>query len=240
MAVETMRRKATFATITAAAGDRNLPAMVISTINPDRVGDRVIPEGLDASAFLKNPALMFGHAYHDLPVGTVTSIAVEPGKHIRASWRWLENDAFADRVKNAWDQGVLRAASIGFRPLRTKPNSTGGADVLAWELLELSLVAIPANAECVRTLKSLGLYDDRDPIVARLINDTDDDPMVKFDPDDLRDALRRILPEVVKAAVRREAERTLKRVIAQARGQVLDGAELAGIGEPTKARGVRR
>jgi HK97 family phage prohead protease len=150
-------------TITASASDEGLPSCVISTINPDRDADRVIPEGMDASNFLKAPTLMWSHGgpnrYASLPIGTVTSLSVTPGQDIKATWRWLENDPFADRVKNAWNQGAVRGTSIGFRPIKSAPNGKG-VDFETWELLELSICPIPANPEAVRTLKSLGLMDE--------------------------------------------------------------------------------
>jgi HK97 family phage prohead protease len=92
-----------------------------------------------------------------LPIGTVTQLTVEPSRGLRARWRWLAGDEFADRVKNAWDQGIIRAASIGFMPLESTPNTSHGRDHRRWELMEISLVAIPANAEATRQLKALGL-----------------------------------------------------------------------------------
>ena len=150
-------------TVTASPSDKGLPSCVISTINADRDKDHVIPEGMDATAFMRAPVLMWSHGgsdrYAALPIGTVTSLNVTPGQGITAEWRWLENDPMANRVRNAWDQGIVRGTSIGFRPTKMEPNAEGGVDHLAWELLELSVCPIPANPEAVRTLKALGLMD---------------------------------------------------------------------------------
>jgi hypothetical protein len=65
----------------------------------------------------------------------------------------------ADRVKNAWQQGVLNATSVGFIPKETEPMPGGrGYQFVKSELLEFSIVAVPANAEAVRQLKGLGLW----------------------------------------------------------------------------------
>jgi hypothetical protein len=98
------------------------------------------------------------HDYRSIPIGTATAINVTRDG-IRARWRWLAGDEFADRVKNAWEQGVIRAASIGFKPLESVRNEEGGYDHLRWELLEFSLVTIGANQDAVRQLKGLGLAD---------------------------------------------------------------------------------
>lgn len=169
-------------TVTASPSDKGLPSCVISTIHADRDKDHVIPEGMDATNFLKAPVLMWSHGgsdrYAALPIGTVTALNVTPGQGITAEWRWLENDPMADRVRNAWEQGVVRGTSIGFRPTKMEPNAEGGVDHLAWELLELSVCPIPANPEAVRTLKTLGLMDDPaepEPIAA---SDSDTAPTI--------------------------------------------------------------
>ena len=155
--------KYAFATVTASADDANLPSCTITTINTDREGDRVVPEGGDFTNFLKSPVLMWAHGgserYGALPIGTVTSLDVQPGQGVKATWKWLEGDPFADRIRNAWDQGVVRASSIGFQSVQATPNGKG-FDHERWELIELSLCAVPMNPEAVRTLKNLGLMDE--------------------------------------------------------------------------------
>jgi HK97 family phage prohead protease len=144
-------------------------AMMVSTSSPDREGDRVLAEGVDLTNFQKNSPLLWAHDARSLPIGAVTSVEVL-GHGLRAAWRWLRGDPFADRVARAWDQGVVRAASIGFAPRTSEPNAWGGRDFTSWELYEVSLVPIGANAEAVRALKALKLWsddDDRDPAVAR-------------------------------------------------------------------------
>ena len=140
-----------------------LATCMISTVNPDREGDRVMPEGGEFGNFLKSPVLMWAHGgsdgYASVPIGSVTGLEVIPGQGVKAEWKWLEGDPFADRIKNAWQQGVVRATSIGFKPITSLKNGTGN-DIEKWELLELSLCAIPMNPEAVRSLKALGLIDE--------------------------------------------------------------------------------
>jgi HK97 family phage prohead protease len=156
--MKTVEQRQWMSTVTAGAGSGTSTEMVVSTASPDRMGDVIRPEGARVANFLKNPVLMFGHNYAALPVGTVQAIEVMPGSGLKMQFRWLEGDEVADRVRNAWDQGVLRAASIGFQPLHAVPNRSGvGLTFTEWELLEVSLVPVPANPEAVRTLKALGL-----------------------------------------------------------------------------------
>src|SRR5688572_13265949 len=101
---------ATVATVTA-KGDE--PEITITTVALDRDNDEIVPEGGDFTAYQKNPVVGFGHFRNEsIPVGVTTSINVVAGRGIRARWRWLEGDPFAARVRNAFEQGVIRAASI--------------------------------------------------------------------------------------------------------------------------------
>jgi len=150
-------KRATFVTVAGRAAPGAADAeMIISTRDLDRESDELMPEGCDSRNYQRNPVVLFGHSHFDVPIGTCTALTVE-GNGIRAAWRWLQNDPFADRVRNAYDQGVLRAASVGFRPLAYEPNQHGGLTFTRWELLEFSLVPVPANPQAVRTLKRLGL-----------------------------------------------------------------------------------
>lgn len=144
------------------------PRMTITTPVSDREGDRVVPEGGDFKNFLKNPVLCYVHDYKQIPIGRVTSLEVQPGKGIDATWKWLENDELADRVKNAWDQGCLNASSIGFIPVESTPNGKG-SDITAWEMLELTLCPIPMNPTAVRAMKSLGFFEKPDAAVKKTL-----------------------------------------------------------------------
>jgi HK97 family phage prohead protease len=131
-------------------------AATISTDSVDREHDVVLPSGGRLANYRKNPVVLYGHNHFDVPVGRAISIDVEP-TGLRAVWRWLQDDPFAVRVKNAWDQDVLNAVSIGFRPLKWEPNEHGGYTYTEWELLEFSIVPVPANQDAVRALKRFGL-----------------------------------------------------------------------------------
>lgn len=158
------------------AGEPGDESILITTSAVDHYGDRVFPAGANLGAYLKNPVILWAHdSYGDtasagIPIGTTRSLEIVPNLGIRASGiDWLEGDEFAGRVRNAWDQGKIRAASIGFMVDEDgwDENEYGGYDITAWTLLEWSLVPVPANPEAVRArsmLKSLGL--DRAPAEA--------------------------------------------------------------------------
>jgi HK97 family phage prohead protease len=186
-----MTKHTILATVTAERAKGDEPTIVISTSAVDRENDEVLAEGGDFAAYKRNPTVLWGHDYSSLPIGTTTSLEIVPGRGIRARWRWLEGDDFAARVRNAFEQGCVRAASIGFRPVESERNERGGRRFTRWELLEWSLVPVPANAEAVRTLKRLRLW--RDEEIAVFIRD--DEPVAA--PLEVRALLGEVVPSML-------------------------------------------
>jgi hypothetical protein len=138
----------------------------ITTPNPDRSGDCVFPEGCMLDNYLKNPVIMWLHDYRGatasagIPVGKNSYLKVTAEGIIAGPPIFLDGDPFAERVKNAWDKGFIRTASIGFAPLEEPTlNDNGGYDYKKWEMLEWSLVPIPMNAEACRVAKAAGFED---------------------------------------------------------------------------------
>lgn len=135
--------------------------IVASTPAVDRDGDRVVPGGLDLENYRRNPVLLYGHNYADpfAVIGKAAEIVVdEMGMRILPELREpaTDNDPM-HIIKALWEQGLLRAASIGFKPLQSMGNAYGGKDITQAELLEISLVPIPANQTALRlAAKSLG------------------------------------------------------------------------------------
>jgi HK97 family phage major capsid protein/HK97 family phage prohead protease len=135
-------------------------AGIATTPEPDRMGDVVEPLGIT----YKNPLPLL--LYHDTkkPVGTVTfKKPTADGLEFTASLPTLaEPGPLRDRIEEAWQSikaGLLAGVSIGFRSLEEAfSKETGGFRFLKTEILELSLVAIPANAGAtIHTIKALDL-----------------------------------------------------------------------------------
>ena len=128
--------------------------MIASTPAVDRDRDRVLPMGANLSNFAKNPVLIFGHNYSEpwAVIGRATETTVgADGIRFKPELRQAANEADPMNViRLLWDDGLLKAASIGFKPLEWKDNEFGGRDFTKWEMLEISLVPIPANQEALR------------------------------------------------------------------------------------------
>lgn len=123
----------------------------------DRVLDTINPLG----AKFNNPLVLLHQHNHDAPIGTVRfGKPTSKGIKFEATIPEIpEPGPLRDRVETAWGEikhGLVRAVSIGFRPLKYEMNKGGGIDFQEIEIFELSSVSIPANADAVITaVKSL-------------------------------------------------------------------------------------
>jgi len=116
---------------------------VASTGSTDRDGEILSPDGWELDNFRKAPRLLWAHEAHQLPIGKVLEIHVDKkGRLIfDAEFAEKEND-FAAKVAKLVRGGFLNTFSVGFRPLEREDNV-----FKKMELLEISLVNVPANAE---------------------------------------------------------------------------------------------
>ena len=120
-----------------------------------RDGMSVDLDGMDFSNYEKNPVVLYAHDHTGrtdsggLPIGRTVRLARSRDGQIRAEFEFLAGDAFSERVRNAWERGFLRGASIGWRPVETRPSGRGVRAVRS-ELLEWSIVAVPADPDALR------------------------------------------------------------------------------------------
>lgn len=128
-------------------------------------------KGAQLDRFRSNPALLLHHDYRRLPIGRLVDFAVK-GKRLVGYPRFHELTAESREAKELYVEGYLPAGSIGFRVLKvrtiyhtgkqalTQAEVDAGAEWVAdeWELLEFSLVAVPADAGALKH----GVEDNQD------------------------------------------------------------------------------
>jgi HK97 family phage prohead protease len=149
----------------------------------DRMGDKIDPMG----AKFKNPLPLLHQHNSDQPIGTVRfSKATDAGIEFEASIPHIaEPGPLKDRVDTAWGEikaGLVRAVSIGFRVLEDGAEFIKGGGILfkAIEIIELSAVTIPANAQCtIQTIKS---FDDEQRAAPGHELTADDEPGPQPEP----------------------------------------------------------
>jgi HK97 family phage prohead protease len=163
----------------------------------DRDGDRV--QGWDTSTYQKNPVVL---AHHDTKQVVATSQVSETytpnGRALMADIVFPQPGVSerADEVRRQVEAGLLRAVSIGFRSLgRRTPNEKGGVDFERVELVEISLVAVPANPRALLdSVKALSLMDGNADSGIDIIEDGDGETF-DVDEGDLKEALKKAWQE---------------------------------------------
>lgn len=117
-----------------------------NTNDKDRVGDVVLPSAFKASlpTYMENPVLLYQHNW-DMVLGNIVAADVtDKGLYVKGK---LSNAKDVEDVKTKILEGALRTFSIGYNETdavydeRTKTNV-----IKELELLEISVVTIPANS----------------------------------------------------------------------------------------------
>jgi HK97 family phage prohead protease len=138
----------------------------ISTPTIDRSSDSIAVEGWDLRAYRRNPVVLFAHDAGAWPVGKAVSIGVE-GNALVATVQFA-NTHEGRKAEGLVNEGVLRATSVGFRPLEAdyapEKSRVGGMNFKRQELMEFSLVPVPCNPDCLismsaATKRRADLYD---------------------------------------------------------------------------------
>lgn len=135
------------------SGGKRVFSGVATTMDVDRVNDTINPMGVK----FKNPLVLLHQHDHERPIGKVTfKTPTAKGIEFTAEIPVInEPGSLKDRVDTAAgeiEHGLVRAVSIGFRPIKYAFNKeTGGYDFLEIEVYELSTVSVPANAQALIT-----------------------------------------------------------------------------------------
>ena len=135
---------------------------IMSDDTVDRYGDVIEASGWNLKNFKNNPVALFGHD-SSFPVGVWKNVRVEGGA-LRGQLELLPEgrSARVDEIRAFVETGMLRAVSVGFRPIEAEAmeGKKPGIRYKAAELVECSLVSIPANPNALQVAKSLNLSDD--------------------------------------------------------------------------------
>lgn len=159
--------KKDLSTFTEDMGNRTV-RFTISKEVVDRDGDILRASGVDFTNYMKNPVFLSFHNSREFPLGKVTRFWVE-GNSVKADVYFptieelstnpdqaSEKAKLVDFTYNCYKTGMLNAVSVGFIPLEWI-ETENGFDILKWELLEFSAVAVPANQDAIaEAVKSFG------------------------------------------------------------------------------------
>lgn len=136
----------------------------LSDETPDRMGDIVSANGWDLTNFRRNPIALWNHLSSH-PIGVWENLRVEETS-LRGDLRLAPKGTSEriDEIRKLVEAGILKAVSVGFRPITSQPRKMGekhiGEHFLKQELVETSLVSVPANPNALAIAKSLDISSD--------------------------------------------------------------------------------
>lgn len=129
---------------------------VASTSGADRYGDIIEQRGWNLDAYRRNPVVLLNHRSDSLPIGR-GQVRHENGQ-LMIDVEFDQKDAQALEIERKARAGFIHAVSVGFNPIETISRADlprdhyaytdrGGKYFKSAELLEVSIVTIPANSE---------------------------------------------------------------------------------------------
>lgn len=135
----------------------------------DRAGDTINPDGWDTTSFMQNPVALWAHNSWEPPIGRGGNLGVE-SERLMGDIEFASADVypFAETIYRLVMGKYIRAVSVGFLPLEwsfVEDKARGfGIDFKRQELLEISVVPVPCNANALAEARSKGI--DTDPLKA--------------------------------------------------------------------------
>lgn len=130
-----------------------------SSERTDREGDVIKSSGWLLDNFKDGGVLLWGHNQDKLPVGRVLWVKQDNGNLIGKA-RFNGQTQLSKDVEKLVKMGDLTGISVGFRALESEKTPQGRM-FTKQELLEVSVVNIPANPDAViHTIKSLDIESD--------------------------------------------------------------------------------
>jgi len=139
-------------------------AFKITSSNIDRVGDRIIPSGIDTSEYLTNNVVFYNHD-KNLVIGTSIIELSEDGSEMYGYVNFDELSELSKMVKNQVENESLKTASIGLNVvsqqerlptesekllISNRPYLRKITDINKSILIEWSIVTIPMNTAATR------------------------------------------------------------------------------------------
>ena len=189
---------------------------ILSDNKPDRVGDIIEADGWELANFNRNPIALFNHN-PDFVIGRWADVRVDGGTlRGRLELAAEGTSQRIDEIIKLVQAGFLKASSVGFKALKKEPINKGRSErFIKQELVEVSLVAVPANANALAMAKSLGTSADTIKLVFKTVEASPpDSPGIA---DNNRSALRDKPAHpatIIKASIKQE-RKTMPKTIAE-------------------------
>lgn len=125
-----------------------------NTVVKDRTGDVIVPTAWSkgVSNYRKNPILLWQHNPNQ-PIGRITKLEItKDGLFVEATISSVAEAKYG--IQTLIEDGTLKAFSVGFRVKDHKYDAALDASTITdLELLEISIVSIPANQDSLFSIK---------------------------------------------------------------------------------------
>ena len=125
---------------------------ILSDNSVNSHGFIVKTEGIDTTRFCKNPIMLYNHDRNGGIIGRWEKLRVVDGK-LLADAVFDEKDGLGAMINDKVKRGFINSVSIGMNPLE-EIIENGVRTVIKSELIEVSIVDIPANPNAVKTLRN--------------------------------------------------------------------------------------
>lgn len=179
-----MRTKTIDVSVSKSTDNKDVYTFLASNEAVDRDGDVIKVEGWDVSRFQKNPVILFAHDQSQMPVGKATAVRkiTDGDRRLEMDIEFAQTD-FAQDIKSLVEGGFLNAVSVGFKILDADMPSEEVRGALGMppygfliskaELLETSIVPVPANQDALRRAVDEGVVCQKSAdLIASSIKDT--------------------------------------------------------------------
>lgn len=132
--------------------DNGILEAVVTTSGLDRHNENIITEGIDTKNYIeKNPVVLYGHDYWGFPIGKTIKLKQMKNKITARFQLAIEEYDFAKTIYNLVQGGYLNAVSIGGI---VRKWSDDYRTIEEMEMIEFSIVSIPANPDAMITARS--------------------------------------------------------------------------------------
>lgn len=147
-------KKAVFLEVETRGADSGTSLFIASTPTRDRMGDVIELAGWKLDQFQRNGVVLVDHRNEVEAIVGRGKVWIDPARGaLMLEVEWAETDR-AQTVRQLYEEGFARAVSVGFLPLkyeflRDEQNRMTGIHFIEQELIEVSLVSVPANSEAL-------------------------------------------------------------------------------------------
>lgn len=123
----------------------------VTTSDVDRMGESIDTQGITTDTYMANPVVLYGHDYQGLPIGKTTKLQQFKNKMSASFQLAVKEYPFAQTVADMIKGGYLNAVSIGGVVKAWNGDYT---EIQAMEMVEFSVVPVPANPNALITARS--------------------------------------------------------------------------------------